>query len=158
MIQLAMSLSDCIWMETKDGDDSVRSVYDRHYTRRSYKDGRRPALFVGPGEKMVLRTASCEAIFVWRKFISMDNQEGINCSIFRNEGAERSSNLILEACKLAWERWPGERLYTYVNPRKIRSSNPGFCFLSAGWTKCGKTKKGLIVLNTRGGANEIRLL
>jgi len=35
---------------------------------------------------------------------------------------------------------PDERLYTFVNPRKIRSSNPGYCFLKAGWRKCGITK------------------
>jgi len=43
-------------------------------------------------------------------------------------------------------KWPGERLYTYVNSHKIRSTNPGYCFLRAGWRKCGMTKGGLIIL------------
>jgi hypothetical protein len=95
---------------------------------------------------MVLLTTDGRALFVWRKFRSDDGQEGINCAIFRNEGPKLSSGLILEAEPLAWRRWPGERLYTYVNPKKVKSTNPGYCFLMAGWRKCGKTKGGLIIL------------
>jgi len=40
-----------------------------------------PKLFVGPGEKLVLRTWECDAIWVWRKFIDDSGQEGINCAI-----------------------------------------------------------------------------
>ena len=40
----------------------------------------------------------------------------------------------------AWKRWPGERLYTYVDPKKIKSTNPGYCFKVCGWRKCGVTK------------------
>jgi hypothetical protein len=71
----------------------------------------------------------------------------VTCAIFRNEGAGRSSDLILEAMRAAWVRWPGERLYTYVNPRRVRSANPGYCFKAAGWQLCGitKTRKLLIL-------------
>jgi hypothetical protein len=49
--------------------------------------------------------------------------------------------------ELGWQRWPAERFYTYVNPRRVRSSNPGFCFIKAGWRRCGVTKtRRLIVL------------
>lgn len=135
-----------VWIEVKDGDDTARSIFDGHYSRRRYADGRKPLLFVGPGEKMVLVSPDALALFIWRKFISDDDQEGINCAVFRNEGPRLSSDLILDAERLAWERWPQERLYTYVNPRKIRSINPGCCFLKAGWNKCGLTKGGLIIL------------
>ncbi len=135
-----------IWIEVKDSDDTARSIFDGHYSRRHYADGRKPLLFVGPGEKMVLITPDALALFIWRKFISDDNQEGINCAVFRNEGPRLSSWLILDAERLAWERWPQERLYTYINPRKIRSINPGCCFLKAGWKKHGLTQRGLIVL------------
>ena len=33
-------------------------------------------------------------------------------------------------------------LYTYVAPSRIRSSNPGYCFLKAGWLRSGMTKGG----------------
>jgi len=129
-----------IWYQVKDGDATARDIFDGHYSRIRYADGRRPALFVGPGEKMVLVTAEADALFIWRKFRSADRQQGINCAAFRNESERLSSDLIREAMRLAWERWPGERFYTYVNPRKVRSINPGYCFLMAGWRRCGITK------------------
>jgi hypothetical protein len=135
-----------IFEQVRDGDHTVRCIFNRHYSRRHYADGRAPYLFVGPGQKMVLLTPDARAIFVWRKFISDDNQSGINCAVFRNEGLIQSSDLIREAMRLAWLRWPGERFYTYVNPRAIRSINPGACFKFAGWRHCGQTKGGLVIL------------
>lgn len=133
------------WIHAKDGDMRALALFKRHYSYRKYKDGREPKLFCGPGQKMVLLTLNCDALFVWRKFISMDNQEGVNCAVFRNESAILASDLIREACELAWRRWPGQRLYTYVNPKKVASKNPGYCFKMAGWQQCGVTKKGLLV-------------
>jgi hypothetical protein len=142
------------WLEVKDGDRRALALYRRHYSARRYRDGRKPALFVGPGEKMVLLTVACDALFVsctrvhagGRKLISMDDQDGVNCAVFRNESGALSSDLIREAVGLAWARWPGERLYTYVNPAKVKSTNPGYCFQVADWHKCGLTKGGLVVL------------
>ncbi len=99
---------------------------------------------------MTLLTPDGCALFLWIKqwFIAND-PTGVICAVFRNEAPEkyRSSELIQEAEVLAWERWPGERLFTYVDPREIKSSNPGFCFLSAGWQKCGVTAaKHLVIL------------
>ena len=148
LIQIAFDIG-AIWIQTKDGDPSVRSLFDRHYSRRRYKDGRQPALFMGPGEKVVLRTPLCDAICGWRKFISSDNQEGINCAFFRSEAQKRilSSTLLLESQKYVWERWPREhRLYTYINPRKIASPNPGYCFKVAGWRQCGATKNNKLLI------------
>ena len=96
---------------------------------------------------MVLLTGDARALFVWRKFLSKDHQQGVNCAIFRNESELQSSALIRAAMALAWDRWPGERFYTYVNPRKVRSTSPGYCFQRAGWRRCGVTKtRRLIVL------------
>lgn len=129
------------WVEIRDGNPTALDLFSRHYSRYVYADGRQPARFVGPGERMVLLTPDARALFVWRRFRSMDHQQGVNCAIFRNEGAHRSSDLIREAMLLAWSRWPGERLYTYVNPRRIASPNPGYCFKCSGWNPCGTTKK-----------------
>jgi hypothetical protein len=68
------------------------------------------------------------------------------CSIFRNEGPLRSSDLILEAEQLAWRRWPGQRLFTYVWPAKVKSVNPGYCFKMAGWQQCGRNKDGRLII------------
>lgn len=144
---------DCHWLPVKDGDPRAAAIYRRHYSCYQYKDKRRDRygyrnrfLIVGPGEKMLLMTVDCDALFAWRKFIDASGQTGVNCACFRNESPILSSVLILEAEQHAWARWPGARLYTYVNPKAIRSSNPGACFLFSGWSKCGETKGGLIVL------------
>jgi len=128
------------WVEVKDGNVAGRELFKRHYSKYHYKDGRQPKLFVGPGQKLVLITPDGKAVFVWRKFKSADSQQGVNCAIFRNEGTQLSSFLILQAESIAWNRWPGERLYTYVNVAKIHSNNPGYCFKKAGWSLCGTTK------------------
>ncbi|MBU0517287.1 MAG: hypothetical protein KJ621_21235 [Proteobacteria bacterium] len=133
------------WYLSRDGDDTCRGIFDRHYSRYFYADGRKPKLFVGPGEKTVLVNADGSALFVWRKFIDASGQQGVNCAVFRNESDVQSSELIREADAIAWDRWPGERLYTYVNGAKIRSSNAGCCFKKAGWGKCGTTKGGLLI-------------
>jgi hypothetical protein len=135
------------WIEVRDGNHTARAIFDRHYSRHHYKDGRNQDRFVGPGERMVLLTPCARALLVWRKFISKDHQDGVNCAIFRNEGAGLSSELLCAGMVAAWKRWPGQRLYTYVNPRAVRSPNPGYCFKAAGWRLCGITKaRKLLVL------------
>lgn len=137
------------WLTIADGDDTARDLFHAHYSHRPYKDGRRPKLFVGPGEKLVLLWPDASALFVWRKFISGDAQDGINCAVFRNEGSMLSSELIRQADTIADARWPGARHYTYVNPRKVRSANPGYCFLQAGWRRCGVTKHNRLLIMER---------
>jgi hypothetical protein len=141
------------WYLSNQCDPTAIAIYERHYSCRKYADGRKRRQFVGMGQKMVLISGEADALYVWRRFMMPDmaGQSGVGCSVFRNEGPELSSTLILEAMKLAWARWPGERLYTYVNPAKVRSDNPGCCFLKAGWRRCGATKGGLMVLEATGG-------
>lgn len=127
------------WLQVWDGNPTAAAIYDRHYSRNPGSRG--DPRIAGPGEKLVLLTPCARALFVWRKFISKDQQEGVNCAIFRNEGAGQSSDLIRAAMVAALVRWPAERrYYTYVNPRRVRSANPGYCFKQAGWRLCGVTK------------------
>ena len=137
---------DPLWWLTKDGDVACLALYERHYSAYRYRDGRVRKLFCGPGEKVVLRTFSGDAFFVWRKFKDDSGQVGINCAAFRNESPRRSSDLIRQADAIADCIWPGERHYTYVNAARVKSANPGFCFLKAGWRRCGMTKGGLNIL------------
>ena len=135
------------WWLTKDGDKSCLALYERHYSAYQYKDGRKRYQFVGPGTTIVLRTFDASALFVWRKFIDDSGEQGINCAVFRNESSILSSELLRQADAVADFCWPGERHYTTVNPKAIRSSNPGFCFLAAGWRRCKhRTKSGLTIL------------
>lgn len=126
------------WLGVKDGDHRARAIARRGYAWHEYKDNRPHLLFAGPGEKMVLLTEGCNAVWVWRKFIDDSGQTGVNCALFRNESNVRSSLLIIEACELAARRWPGERQYTYVDADKVESHKfgklkPGWCYLKAGW-------------------------
>lgn len=140
-----------LWWLTKDGDTDCMALYERHYSGQERNGKRRVAQFVGPGEHIVLRTERGDAMFVWRRFIDDSGQTGINCAVFRNESRHLSSELIRQADAIADFCWPDRRHYTFVNPEKIRSSNPGFCFLEAGWKRCGRTKGGLLIMErTRG--------
>jgi hypothetical protein len=133
------------WWLTRDGDLQARAIFQRHYSCSNSRP--QNGQFVGPGEKMVLIGGDAEALFVWRKErFRRDQQEGVNCAVFRNEGRHRSSDLIREASELAHARWPGERLFTFVNASAIRSSNPGCCFKRAGWRVCGTSQTGLLIL------------
>lgn len=135
------------WIEVKDGNYYARKLFKKHYSRYIYADGRDPKLLIGPGEKLLLINPACTAILAWRKFMSKNNQIGINCAIFRNESDQLSSELIVAAEKIAWAKWKNEsRLYTYINSKKIKSTNPGYCFLMAGWKKCGITKKRKLII------------
>ena len=141
-----MDCPDALWWLTKDGDKDCLAMYERHYSAYRYADGRKRTLFVGPGEKVVLRTESADAVWAWRKFIDDSGQQGINCAVFRNESKHKSSELIRQADAIADCLWPDSRHYTFVNAERVASKNPGFCFIAAGWRKCGKTKNGLLIL------------
>lgn len=78
------------------------------------------------------RTGATDAAprYVWRNMI------------FRNLGAGLSSDLIIEATETTYREWaarygalPPERLRTEIDTRRVRSSNPGFSYQRAGWTK-----------------------
>lgn len=145
------SFLESTWIDCHDGNPTAMAIFQRHYTFRS---NRKIFQFVGPGEKMVLLTPDASALFVWRKFIddAIPKQTGVNCAAFRNEGSQISSFLIREAMESARLRWPGERVYTYVNPSLIRHKrDPGRCFIKTGWRPCGETKNGLTILESHLG-------
>lgn len=133
------------WQLSVTRDDPIAvAMYHRHY---SYKPrGRKPTKFGNPGHYIALMTLKRDALFLWSKEKHRkDGQTGINCAVFRNEGDTLSSTLIVEAVEIAQRRWPGERLFTFVDGSKIKSANPGYCFKLAGWKACGKTGTGLLI-------------
>jgi hypothetical protein len=150
----SLSSSELVWWATTDQDADGLEMYARHYSSHRYKDGRERWQFLGPGDKYVLRTPEGDAFFGWRRFIddcidwrTGERQQGVNCAVFRNESRHLSSECIRQADAVADRLWADRRHYTYVNPQKVRSANPGYCFLMAGWVRVpGFTKGGLIVL------------
>lgn len=135
------------WQVRTAGDRQGLALFERHYSCRPLRSGRVRTQFAGPGEKLVLVTARGDAMLVWLKQrYRMDRQNGVCCAVFRNEGRCLSSALVRSGMNLAWRRWPGERLFTYVDAGRVRSRNPGYCFLRAGWRRCGRSKGGLLLL------------
>lgn len=138
------------WIKVSPDDKRAFEIFKRRYSYRKWrqrnkKNGNR---FVGPGSQITLISKDGKALFVWRKEkYRQDDQKGINCAVFRNESTILSSLLIEQASQVAWRRWPGERQFTFVNSKKVKSTNPGYCFQMAGWKVCGVTKaKKLVIL------------
>lgn len=125
------------WVPILDGDPHAAAMYERHYSAERTLKKRRARgtlLFLGPGEKLVLATPCRRALFAWRWAKKRaDGQTGIECAVFRNEGAGVASDLVAAADAVADAKWPGERHFTYVNPHKVANSNAGRCFARAGW-------------------------
>lgn len=78
--------------------------------------------------------------YVWRNML------------FRNLGAGLSSTLIVEATERTYDEWlkrygelPPERLRTEVGVKSVKSANPGYCYVMAGWER-GPVKRGKLHL------------
>jgi hypothetical protein len=99
-------------------------------------------------ETFVLLTPCAQALFGWWRphpasgLRAMNGLDGWTCTIFRNESAHRSSDLIL------WAEWflldagvtiGPDGLITYVWDSKVKSRNPGYCFKLAGWRRRGRS-------------------
>jgi hypothetical protein len=113
-------------------DPEMAQLADRHYSRRT--PGKLE--FIGPGKKLAIRNSEGSICFAWLygdPAYRLDGQQGYNCTIFRNESGRRSSEIILECERIVFDRWGPNRVFTYVDPRKIQSRNPGYCFKCAGW-------------------------
>ncbi len=128
-------------IRTTHFDDECRQLADRHYSRRTIGAKQ----FCYSGRKLVLRNAEGTVLFVWMNpdpTMRMDGQTGYNCAIFRNESDRKSSDIILEAERWAFEKWGPDRMYTYIDAGKVKSVNPGYCYKCAGWQYVGLSKGG----------------
>lgn len=124
-----------MWERRTRLDGAVNALADRHYSRRSPGSGQ-----VGPpGRKIVLITPCERALWLshWPlPEYTLDGIDAWRCSIFRNEGAGLSSELIREAMTITERLWvdrPAEGWLTWVDTRKVDSQHPGYCFKLAGW-------------------------
>ena len=125
---------------TKKFDAECAMLADAHYSRQSNGS----AQFMPPGKTIVLRNNEGTVLFGWLWQEKRDDgQLGYNCSIFRNQSSRLSSAIILEAEQVAFANWGGQRVFTYVDPRKLSTRKhhgreycpwpPGRCFREAGW-------------------------
>jgi hypothetical protein len=128
------------WILVDKFDPWGALLADRHYPRQSVGSPQ----FMSPGRTIVMVTPRRDAVWgvvfnVFREVWRWRN------SIFRNESGRRSSDLIIEATRLTYEKWkerygdlPTAPLTTEVDinatrSRRSRRHLPGHCYRVAGW-------------------------
>lgn len=119
----------------RDGTPLALAIANRHYSRQ-WRGNLEQSRFLPPGKRMILLHPLGLWIFVWvQQQYRSDGQTGVNCCLFRNESNILSSHIILMAEQAWCQQYGITRMFTYVHPKKIKSTNPGYCFQKAGWTK-----------------------
>jgi hypothetical protein len=151
--QLAL-LDEPTWTQVDKWDSRAVAMADRHYSRRT----KGSTQFMPPGETLVLMSRAEDAVFGWWRphpssaIKLWSGLDGWTCTIFRNEGDTRSSDLILAAefaLKETGRCCGPDGMITYVWDDKVGSSNPGWCFQCAGWKRSGKSADGKKTLLTK---------
>lgn len=158
------------WRLSSSSDPEALAVVDGtgrftehgpHYSRRT--PGSRT--FTGVGREVVLVTDCGRAVWacVYQRTPSRRGTGGSRGRsgiadeksryiwrnmMFRNLGAGSSAELIAEALATTYTEWerrygslPLERLRTEIGVRQVRSTNPGYCYIVAGWD-VGETVRG----------------
>jgi hypothetical protein len=152
------------WLLSSSSDRRALDVVDGvgpfigmgpHYSRRT-PDSK---TFTGVGREIVLVTACGRAVWAC-VYQRTPSKVGSGASrgrvgtpdtkprylwrnmLFRNLGAGLSSTLIQTATAETYAQWiarygclPEERLRTEIGIGAIQSSNPGYCYICAGWEK-----------------------
>lgn len=132
------------WALSWRADPAAAAIADRHYSRQAVGS----AQFVPPGRCLVLMATSGPALWVtswpFERYVNRAFPGAWTCSLFRNEGAGLSSELILEAIAATRWRWPdvpAAGMVTMIDEAAVRSKrDPGYCYLIAGFEHAGRTK------------------
>lgn len=161
---MTTAAKSCDWVLSSSSDPRALAVVDGtgehrahgpHYSRRT--PGSRT--FTGVGQEIVLVTADGSAAWavVRQRTPSRRGTGGSRGRagvadpgprylwrnmMFRNLGPALSSDLIRSALARTREEWvarygalPPERMRTEIDVARVRSTNPGYCYLRAGWTR-----------------------
>jgi hypothetical protein len=138
------------WRLSHRADPRAVPLADRHYNRQKIGSPQ----FVPPGRCLVLLTTDADALWVtswpFAQYVRHAWAGAWVCSMFRNESRHLSSDLIREAVAITRSVWPAVPdlgIVTFVDRSKTRpKKDPGYCYLRAGWERCGLTKGGLVAL------------
>lgn len=126
-----------IWQQVKKSNPRGVELANRHYSRIRF--GKQGKMLGPPGRLLCLLTPDENAVWVshWPyAHLALDGVNAYRCTMFRNEGPQLSSGLILaamEATESYWADNPPPQWITWVAPDLVQSRNPGFCFRQAGW-------------------------
>lgn len=133
------------WHVSHRFDRDALPIADRHYNRRKVGSPQ----FVPPGRCVVLKHELALWVTSWPYAQYVRHAWGgawVN-SLFRNEGAGLSSELIrdaIAATRSVWPTVPELGIVTFVDAAKTRHKrDPGRCYRRAGFHHVGFTKGGL---------------
>ena len=135
------------WRLSYRADPIARALADRHYNRQKIGSPQ----FVPPGRCLVFVTECGRATWTpswpFAEYVKHAWAGAWVNSMFRNEGAGLSSELIRSAIAASRALWPVPELgiVTFVDASKVkRKRDPGRCYLRAGFKRVGETKGGLL--------------
>ena len=142
------------WMKVKRTDPRAIALADGHYSRIKYgkqgKQGKqlgrncRTLVFITPDE------LACWVV-VWPdpRFAFHGKGDAWECSLYHRSSASPhlASDLIFDAVEETAKWWgapPSGGYITTVDPAEVKSRNPGYCFICAGWQRDGTSSRGLL--------------
>lgn len=167
------SSSDPVALAVVDGTGR-HSAHGPHYSRRTPGS----KTFTGVGKEVVLVTEDGNAVWACvlqrtparrgsgasrgRIGVADPNVRWIwRNMLFRNLGAGLSSDLIRAATEATYRYWqerygelPTIRLRTEIEPSRVRSTNPGYCYQQAGWER-GEQRRGKLFYYAPSAAAEV---
>lgn len=134
-----------LWQHSYRADPVASSIADRHYNRQH------PGApnFVPPGKCLVLLQPKAVWVTSWpiAEYVRHAWAGAWVNSLFRNEGAGLSSDLIREAVAVTrwfWPESPVLGIVTFVDAAQVRRKrDPGRCYRKAGFRHVGFTQSGL---------------
>ena len=134
------------WRASWRADPAGAALADRHYNRQAVG----AVQFVPPGRCYVLKQPQALWVTSWplAAYVRHAWAGAWMNSLFRNEGAGLSSELIVEAVALTRAVWqpPPLGIVTFVDALQVRRKrDPGRCYRRAGWHHVGYTQAGLWV-------------
>lgn len=150
------TLPQVMWRLSHRAEVRARLLADRHYNRQKIGSPQ----FVPPGRCVVLYAGTREGEAFWvtswpfAEYVRHAWPGAWICSAFRNEGAGRASELIVQAVaatRAVWEP-PALGMITFVDRRKVRPTKVhgkdvwGWTYRQAGFRDVGETKGGLLAL------------
>jgi hypothetical protein len=141
------------WCLSHRADTAALDLADRHYNRRKIGSPQ----YVPPGRNVCFLAECGRACWVtswpFAEYVKHEWPGAWVNSLFRNEGAGLSSDLIREAIAATRSIWPDVPelgLITFVDADKTRRKrDPGRCYRKAGFSHVGFTKGGLWALQMR---------
>lgn len=136
------------WQLSHRAEPAAVAIADRHYNRQKIGTPQ----FVPPGRCLVLRRDDALWVTSWpfAEYVKHAWAGAWVNSLFRNEGTERSSDLIRAAVAATLAMWeaPPLGMVTFVDAAKIKNGKQpgrqiGRCYLKAGFEPVGMTAGGL---------------